>query len=81
MTNLKSKKPIERRYYDVKVEVQLPAIITYRVYAETPEEALLLAERASPNHVKHNLHQKKVIKAQVYLSGTSMLKFVKNFFR
>lgn len=69
------------KYYDVKIEVQLPATVIYKVLAESPEQALELANRASPVSVKYNLLRKKDLKATVYDAGTTMIRFLKNFIR
>jgi hypothetical protein len=68
----------EKRYYDVKVECMLPAVLTYRVLAETPEQAAILSKGMSPVGVKHKLAGKKELKLSVYEAGSSMLKYVKN---
>ncbi len=65
-------------YYDVKVECMLPATVTYRVLAETPEQAAELIRGASPVNVKHRLIGKKDIKLSVYDAGSTMLRWMKN---
>lgn len=66
------------KVYEVKVEVQLPATLTYRVTAESPEQALEMAFRTQPIGVKHNLARKKNLKATVYEYGSLMIKLLKN---
>jgi hypothetical protein len=68
----------EKKYYDVKVEATLPATLTYRVLAETPEQAIQLTKNMSPTGVKYKLAGKKNLKATVYTAGTMMVQFVKN---
>lgn len=72
---------VELKYYDVKLEVKLPATITYRILAESPEKAFELSKRATPTGVKYNIAHKLDIKAIVYDSGTTMIRFIKNFIR
>lgn len=67
-----------KHYYDVKVECMLPATLTFRILAETPEEAAELIRGASPNHVQHRLHGRKDLKLSVYDAGSSMLRWMKN---
>ncbi len=73
----KPKKP-ELKYYDVKVECTLPATLTYKVLAESPEAAVVLIKNKQPNAVKHRLIGKKEFKIMVYDSGSSMIRFIKN---
>lgn len=68
----------EKKYYDVKVEVMLPATLTYRILAGNPEEALQLSKKAQPNAVRHRLVGKKDLKAMVYDAGSSIIRLVKN---
>jgi hypothetical protein len=65
-------------YYDVKVECLLPAVLTYRVLAEDPQQAADLIRGMSPIGVKHRLIGRKEIKLSVYEAGSSMLKWMKN---
>lgn len=73
----KQAQPTIKKYYDVKVEVLLPAILTYRILAEDPVQALELIKGKSPNSVQHKLHGKKDLMARVYDSGSSMIRHVK----
>ncbi|CAB4196580.1 hypothetical protein UFOVP1290_100 [uncultured Caudovirales phage] len=72
--------PPPKFYYDIKVECMLPATLTYRVLAETPEKAIDLIKGQSPTSVKHRLIGRKEIKLMVYKAGCSMIMFVKNLF-
>ncbi len=74
-------KPIEKYYYDVKVECMLPATLTYRVLAETPEQAAELIRNQGPISVKHKLIGKKDLKLTVYDAGCSFIKLIKNLAR
>jgi hypothetical protein len=71
----------EKKYFDVKVEVMLPATLTYRVLAETPEQAFELIKNQSPVSVKHKLAGRKEIKATVLDAGSVLVRFVKQLIR
>lgn len=81
--NLKKEalKPKPKFYYDVKIECMLPATLTYRVLAETPEQAAELIKNLSPNSVKHKLIGRKETKLSVYDAGSNLMKFMKNLFK
>lgn len=71
--------PIKAKlYYDVKVECMIPAVVTFRILAETPEEAAELIRGAQPISVKHQLLGRKDIKLSVYDAGSTMLRWMKN---
>lgn len=71
--------PIKAKlYYDVKVECMIPATVTFRVLAETPEEAAGLIRGMSPIAVKHRLLGRKDHKLTVYEAGSSLIKWIKN---
>jgi hypothetical protein len=72
--------PPPKFYYDVKVECMLPATLTYRVYAETPQQAAEMIRGLTPTMVKHRLIGRKEIKLMVYDAGSTMIKFIKNLF-
>lgn len=69
----------EKKYFDIKVEVMLPATITYRVLAEDTEEAVQLVKKANPTSIKHKMSAKKELKLTVYDAGTTIVRFIKNF--
>lgn len=64
-------------YYDVKVECMLPAVLTYKVLAEDPIQAIELIKGKSPNHVSHKLHGRKELILKVYECGSCMMRFMK----
>lgn len=68
----------ESKYYEVRIECQLPATLTYRVYAESAEEAYEMAKRVQPNGVQYKLAGRREIKVSVYELGSSIIKFMKN---
>jgi len=74
---------IQKQYYTVKLEVMAPVELTFRVFAETPEEA---AEIVSKNPIpplsaapKPILSRMRRIKATVYKAGTSIYEFIKSY--
>jgi hypothetical protein len=72
--------PPPKFYFDVKVECMLPATLTYRVHAETPQQAAEMIKGLVPTTVKHRLIGRKEIKLMVYDAGCTMMKFMKNLF-
>jgi hypothetical protein len=69
---------IQPRYFDIKIETNLLATLSYRVLAQNPEEALDKARHSAPQSVKHRLQGKRDIKGTVYEMGSSMIKLVQN---
>jgi hypothetical protein len=69
--------PKPKYYYDVKVECMLPAILTYRVLAEDPQQAAELIRGKSPNTVKHQLIGRKELMLKVYDASGCMIRFMK----
>lgn len=71
-------------YYSVKIDAWSPCEITFRVLAASPEEALdLVDKKARQVQVvsisPHQLGSLKKIKARIFLFGSSMLKYIKNY--
>jgi transposase len=80
----KTAAPKIKSYYDVKVECLIPTTMIYRVFADDEREAMELFNKMSkeykaPTQVKPNYSLKKIIKATVYASGSSVIKLVKNY--
>lgn len=71
-------KPKPKFYYDVKMEVLLPATLTYKVLAEDAEKAADMIKNIQPNSVKYKLIGRKELKLVVYESGCTIIKFIKN---
>jgi hypothetical protein len=69
--------PPEKHYYDVKVECMLPATLTYRILAETPQQAAEMIKGKQPNSVHHKIIGRKELVLKVYNSGSSMMRFMK----
>jgi len=65
-------------YFDVKVEVLLPATLTFRVLAEDAKQAAELIKNKQPNGVNYRLSGRKDLKLTVYDAGSTMIKFMKN---
>lgn len=59
----------------------LPATITYRVLAESPEEALDLIKKKDPTSVRYILNKKRDLKALVYDAGTTLMRFTKSYLK
>jgi len=76
MTKDKNQPP-PKYYYDVKVECMLPAVITYKVLAETPQQASELIKGKSPTSVQHKLIGRRELLLKVYDAGSSMMRFMK----
>lgn len=72
-------KPKQKSYFDVKVEALVPTTLTYRIYAEDEQDALAQIAKKPPNGMKPNLLAKKLLKATVYVAGTTMIKLAKHF--
>ncbi len=71
-------KPKPKFYYDVKVDVMLPAILNYRVLAEDAEQAANMIKNIQPNAVNYKLIGKRELKLTVYDAGCTVIKFMKN---
>lgn len=79
MTKQRETQPKKKHHFDLKVETLLPATLIYkRVLAESPEEAIKLIGRLTPNNVQYRLPGKRDRKITIYDAGTLMIKFVKN---
>jgi len=77
---MKKNKPIikDKKYYDLRVEVMLPATLHYRVLAEDAEQAVEMIKNLQPTTIKHRLNGRKEFKLTVYDSGSTIIRFVKN---
>lgn len=77
-------KPIIKQYYSVRIEAVAPLSLSYRVLAETPEEALLMVERTPANcqmdrTPKPSIQRLRKQSASVYISGSSIIKLTKKY--
>lgn len=68
----------QKTWFDVKIEVTMPGTLTYRVFAEDAEQAILLTKHMQPSGVKHKLTGVKKLKATVLDMGSTMIRLVKN---
>ena len=80
MSKKLEKRP-EKRFYKVETEVLAPIKITYKVFAESAEEALKIYEKSGRViELKPILrHKIKTIFAKIYIFGTCILELVKKF--
>jgi len=71
---------MEKKYFDVKMEVLVPATVVYRVLAEDAEKALQEVKvTTAPHGVKYDLARKRTLKSTVYDAGGNMIRYIKNF--
>ena len=74
--------PPEKKYYDVRAEVTLPATLVFRVFAESAQQAADMVAKnksLSPISVKPKIAARKDRKLSVSKMGTSIIEFVSNF--
>ncbi len=72
--------PKPKLYYTIKLEVNAPVTLTYKILAESPEQAVdLIARSVLAEPPKVNIPRARKLKATVYQTGTSIIKFVKSF--
>lgn len=77
-----NKQPVPiKEYFTVRIEATAPIILTYKVFAESPEQAVELARKltgqqltAPPNIIWPALRR---IRATVYNLGTSLVRLTK----
>lgn len=73
------KKP-SPQYYTIKVEAEVPTVITYRVLASSPEEALDKIQTAVITEPpKQNISKMKKKSAKVYKHGTLEIQASKKY--
>lgn len=71
----------DKQKYTIKVDILIPAVLTYQIEAESPKEALEQIERTNKTSkldIVHSGHKIK-IKAKVYKSGTTTLHMTKSY--
>jgi hypothetical protein len=68
-------------YFEIKIESMIPAIITYRILAETAEQAVELMKNQQPVNVSHRLQGRKDIILRVYKAGSCVIEFIKRLAR
>jgi hypothetical protein len=76
-----SKIPKKKTTFEVELRVEVPAIMIYRVFCETPEEAAEEVERirrtTAPNSVRYELPKHRSSRMTVKEAGSSLIRFVK----
>lgn len=68
----------QNKYYDVRVECMVPATITYRILASSPEDALVKTRHSPIYGIQYRIPARKELKATILDAGTSIIRFVKN---
>lgn len=71
--------PVPKYYFDIRVECMLPATLTYRILAETPQQAAEMIKNKTPNSISHKLIGKKDLILRVFDSGSCMIRHIKKF--
>ena len=69
---------VDKKWYDVKIEVLLPATLFYKLQAEDAQQAAELTKNIKPNAVVYRLNGRKELKLTVYEMGCTIIKFMKN---
>lgn len=68
----------ELKYYDVKIEANVPAIFHYRILAKTPEEAESLIKYRSPVKIEYKPSRRKILMLKIYELKTAILHIAKS---
>jgi hypothetical protein len=76
----KSQEKPMKKYYKVSIETLLPATISFRVLAESPEKAAEMIKNQNPVEVRHKLAGRRDKKITVYDWGTTIIRFFRNLF-
>lgn len=71
--------PPTPQFFEVKVEATVPCTLSYRVWANSPDEALDKIKTQSPSQFTPKIQQKKISKATVYNAGTIMVRATRNY--
>ena len=70
-----------KEYFSVKLETMAPVTLTYKVYAESPEQAIEMAvklrgqQQAAPAQIAWG--RLKNLKATAYTAGSSIIRLAK----
>jgi hypothetical protein len=72
-------KPIEKKYFSIVVECQVPATLSFKVLAESPEQALEMINKASPIDFKPKISKRRLLQAKVLYYGYSTIIMTKKF--
>lgn len=68
----------EKKYYSIQIEANVPAILHYKVFANSPEEAEILIKNKQPSKIEYKLNKRKNILLKIYKFGTCILHKVKS---
>jgi len=68
----------EKTYYLVQIEANVPAILYYKVFADSVEEAEFLIKNKQPSKIEYKINKRKNLLLKIYKFGTSMLHKVKS---
>lgn len=77
---MKTSKQPELKYFLVKVECSVPAVMHYKVLASSEEEAFKAADKVNPFKIDYSVTQKRKIKTIVIEYLTGIVKFMKRHF-
>lgn len=66
------------KYYDVRVESTVPAIVHYRILAKSPEHAESLVRYKNPNHIEYKFNKRKNLFMRIYDAGTLLMHIAKS---
>ena len=67
----------EKKYYDIKIKCNVPAIAHYTILAESPEKALEEIKRHKPRNIKYDFGKRKESEVVVYDYMTTLVKLIK----
>jgi len=68
-----------KKYYDIKIEANVPAVFHYRVLADNEEEAAKLVSEKDFLFVKYSKEKRKNLVMKIYDYGTILLRFIKHY--
>mgnify|MGYP003404829045 FL=1 len=74
---------VEKKFYSIKLEVLVPATLSFKILAESPQEALDLVSKNITNNQnqppKFLWNKVKKIQAKVFEAGSILLALTKKF--
>lgn len=79
---IEKNKPIQKEHFTIRVEAMVPVTLLYKVYAESPEQAVDKVRQgyaALYEAPKLALNRARYLRASVYSAGTSIIRWVKSF--
>lgn len=68
----------ELKFYDVKVEANIPAILHYRILAKSPRHAEYLVKYRDPQKIEYKVNKRKNIFLRIYDAGTVIVQIAKS---